>query len=312
MEDLQSLFDTYINECTYVTKLRAETVRGYEHVFKLLLRIIPEMNLDMLTPKVMVEFFRRLEKRDRKVGRIFKNTGIKTSTAATYRKKLNHFFKWLKLRNHIDQNPFDFMPYVAPEYGDQRWIRKEDLEKIIAAIVTTHYKNSFLLKRNLLIIYLLLFCGMRRGELVGLHVRDIDFKRKEVTIRPETSKSKRARIIPLNTKVYLQLSDYLEERQKRTLSSPYLLVSDNIDHAFTADGLKHLMKHLVKRSGVNFHPHCFRHTFAVNFLKTNRDIAKLQQILGHKDIRMTASYLRCLPTSEMRRDMEMMDVDNML
>src|SRR3989344_581795 len=312
MNKLDQLFGEYILECEYAAKLRPETIRGYKHVFGLFVRIMPAITLEMLSSTVMMEFFKKLQTRERLVGKTFVNTGIKTSTAATYRKKLNHFFKWLKTNKHIAENPFDNMPYVAPVYGDQKWIRKDNIDKIIAAIVNANYTNIFLLKRNLLMFYILLFCGIRRGELLGLQLRDIDLKRKEFTVRPETSKSKRARIVPMNHKVMMQLNDYLEERGKRKLTTPYLLVSGHLDHKFTDDGLNHLVGILVKRSGVKFTPHCFRHTFAVNFLNLHRDIAKLKQLLGHTSITTTEKYLRCLPTNEMRRDLEIMDVDNML
>ncbi|RJO59499.1 hypothetical protein C4546_01995 [Candidatus Parcubacteria bacterium] len=58
--------------------------------------------------------------------------------------------------------------------------------------------------------------------------------------------------------------------------------------------------------------HQFRHTFAVNVLNNGSDIAKLKQLLGHRDIRMTATYLRCLPTSAMRGDVETLTLDNLV
>jgi integrase/recombinase XerD len=58
--------------------------------------------------------------------------------------------------------------------------------------------------------------------------------------------------------------------------------------------------------------HQFRHTFAVNFLNQGGDIAKLKQLLGHRDIRMTSAYLRCLPTSAMRTNVESISLDTLL
>jgi integrase/recombinase XerD len=58
--------------------------------------------------------------------------------------------------------------------------------------------------------------------------------------------------------------------------------------------------------------HRFRHTFAVNFLNRGGDIAKLKQLLGHRDIRMTSAYLRCLPTSAMRTDVESITLESLL
>ncbi len=312
VNELQKLFEDYILECEYIAVLRPETIRGYRNTFNVMMNAMPEITLEMLEPHTIRLLFKKLRERERKVGTKMMNTGIKTSTAATYRTKLNHFFKWLVAHKFLLKNPFDDMPYIRPMYADLRWLRKEEVEKIIGAVVTANYKNVFLSKRNLLIIYIFLFCGLRKGELLGLQVRDIDLDRKELTVRAETSKSKRSRIVPMNSKVLLQLKDYLQERNKRKLISPYLLVSDNLDHKFTNHGLKHLVNLLVRRSGVKFHPHRFRHTFAMNLLKQGCDIVKIQQLLGHTDLRMTAMYLRCIPVSEMRNGLERFSVDNML
>lgn len=52
---------------------------------------------------------------------------------------------------------------------------------------------------------------------------------------------------------------------------------------------------IMTKSGIErrkAHPHNLRHTFAIYFLKRTRDIAKLQRILGHTDIKTTTIYLR--------------------
>jgi site-specific recombinase XerD len=101
----------------------------------------------------------------------------------------------------------------------------------------------------------------------------------------------------------------VNEKTKRHPTCLYLQ-TEMIDLSF--DGLKHLVTVLRKWSGVRFHVHQFRHTFAVNFLKSSNNIAKLKQLLGHKDISMTIQYLRCLPPTEMRGDINGMSIDEFI
>ena len=236
--------------------------------------------------------------------------GVKKATIAAYWTKLNSFFKWLERLQYISRNPFQDFKQPTITYEDRKYLKRGDIEKILTAILIHCDTNILLLKRNLVIFYILLFCGLRREELLQLQIRDVDIEKKMLTVRAETSKSRRTRYVPLHSQVLLHLREYLQERRKYT--TPRLIVSNGRDEGLTQNGLKHLVDTLRKISRVSFSLHQFRHTFAVIFLKANNNIAKLRQLLGHSDIRSTILYLRCLPPNEMRGDIENMSIDNLV
>jgi site-specific recombinase XerD len=308
--NLQQLFDEFLYECEYARKVRPETLRGYVSTFTLFNKLMPETTCEKITSQTVVTFFRILQERKRIVGKGVVKIGIKKSTIATYWNKLNGFFKWLVTKHYINNNPFATLKYPSPSYDDKKFLKKEEIEKIIAAVHTHHDNNLLILKRNLVLFYLLLFCGLRREELMLLQIRDIDIERKILTVRADTSKSGTSRQLPLHSQLLLYLKDYLNERKHSI--TPYLIISSKRDERLTYDGLKHLVDKLRYYSGIPFHLHQFRHTFAVNFLKTNNNIAKLRQLLGHKTISMTMAYLRCLPVDELRSDIECMSIDNLI
>jgi integrase/recombinase XerD len=312
-QDITQLHSEFMKEQRYSAKLSKATLQGYESSFKLLIMIMPTITLETLSAKTLTEFFSRLEKRERIVGRGTLKKGIKRSTVATYRSKLNKFFDWLKSNKFIKSNPFENMEYPDVRYEDIKFLKKEEVEKIIIAIeVNIDWKNLFIKKRNLAIISTFLCCGIRKSELLGLRILDIDLPRRILTVRAETSKSRINRTIPLNTMVLHSLEDYFSELKKKNYSNPYLFASNNDDEKFTDHGLKHLVEFIKMKSGIKFHVHQFRHTFAVNMLNMGCDIAKLKQLMGHRDIRMTAVYLRCLPTNAMREDIETLTMDNLI
>lgn len=309
-KDLPQLFDEFMFECEFLKKSTPETLRGYRQAFNLFMKLQPNVSLDLLSTQALIQFFKILDQRKRIVGKGTIKIGVKKSTIATYWTKLNSFFGWLKMKQLIKENPLSELRYPTPVYDEKKYLNKNEVEKILTAIMSNTDQNIFLLKRNLVIFYILLFCGLRRNELVSLQIRDIDFEKKTLTIRGETSKVKLTRYIPMHSQLVMHVKEYLKER--RGYKSPYLIISSKRDEGLTNQGLKYLVTMLSNSSGVHFHLHQFRHTFAVNFLKSSNSISKLKQLMGHKDISVTVQYLRCLPASEMKGDIESMNIDSLI
>lgn len=309
-KELDELFQEFLYESEFVKGVRKETLHGYLKTFMLFKKLLPHISTDTLNESNVIEFFKLLQKRNRVVGKGIIKNGVKKSTIATYWSKLNCFFEWLHKHGHIASNPLRNIPYPTPSYDDRKFLDKRDVEKILTAIHVHHNNTPLIFKRNIVIFYLLLFCGLRREELLGLQLRDIDFEKRQITVRADTSKSGKSRIMPLHSTLTLHLKDFIAARKNYT--TPYLIVSSNRDDKLSIDGLLHLVQKLRTLSGVRFHLHQFRHTFAVNFLKESNNIAKLKQLLGHKSIVMTLAYLRCMPVEQFREDIESLSIDRLI
>lgn len=60
-------------------------------------------------------------------------------------------------------------------------------------------------------------------------------------------------------------------------------------------GISGELKKIALKIGIDHkkvHPHSFRHMFAINFLKSNKDITLLADLLGHSNLDTTKIYLR--------------------
>ena len=311
-KDIKKLFEEYINECQFSKRLRPETLRGYKAVFKTFSKIMPEViSTKELTKEMMDAFFKRIETRERPVGKKIIKTGVKNSTIYTYWSKLNCFCLWLFINGHIIGNPLENIKPPEPVYDDNRALEKADIEKIITAI-NLHSKNSLILKRDMLMINLLLFCGLRKGEFISLQVRDVDMENHLLTVRGETSKSKKTRRIPLNPVVMMHMREYIGERNKLGYKIPNLIVSSTEDRGLSVHGLKHCVERLEDLSGVDFHLHRFRHSFASNLARQNTEAVAIQKLMGHQSLKMTMVYLRSLKAEDFRDDVNRLTIDNLL
>ena len=312
LNDLAQLHEQFMSECCYSARLSSATLKNYQAAFNLLVRIIPTLTLDTLDSKTMMVFFKELETRERIVGRGKVRRGVKQTTVATYRAKLRPFLKWLLQKRYIAVDPFASLPCPKTIYDEPKYLKKEQIEKIVTAInFCIPWTTLFVQKRNMAIFTLLVCCGLRKTELLNLMTYDVDLARAEVRVNGSTSKSRQYRILPLNSLARCKLQDYLEERKGRAYVTPYLFASEHRDERLTEDGLIHVVKRISEAAGEPFHLHQLRHTFAVNLVSSGTDISVVQKLMGHKSIHSTLVYLRSIPTSVMRQSVEALRWNNL-
>ena len=239
MTTLHEHFENYISECTYSKRLRSATIRASEQAYNQFTRVVPEIeSAHEVTPAVLTVFFQRLQTRERTVGRYTKVVGIKDVTIRAYACRLKTFFKWLKDRKHVADNPFDNFKVPSPQFTDHRALTGDEIKRIMGSIVQ-HSASSFIMKRDLAMIGILTFCGLRRTELISLEMKDVDVDSGFITVRSETSKSKRTRRLPINVFLRPYLKEYMVVRKERKCKAARFFVSQGKDRDLTLHGLKH-------------------------------------------------------------------------
>lgn len=303
---LKELFENYISECRYSKQLRPETMKSYTDVFHTFQKIMPEvLYVKDIRPYIMAEFLKRVSTRERTIGKDAKRIGVKPSTIRTYYNKLIAFFRWLEDRGYLKEiiTPKMVKP-PRPSYQDEKALTEEEISKIMTAITLNGMQTPFGYIRDLVLVNLLLYTGIRRGELLGLRIEDVDLNKRLLMINAATSKSKKKRSIPLHYSLIIHLSSYLEERKKLGYYNPQLIISSRTGLPLSIHGLKHWVKKYSKLSGVIFHLHCFRHTFACRLAKTRADIVSIMNVMGHSSIRVTEVYLRSIKSEDSRNYIE--------
>ncbi len=308
---LNEQFENYIIECTYSKRLRPATIKAARDAYSQFVRVVPEIEkCGDVTPPVLTAFFMRLQTRERTVGKNTKVVGIKDVTIRAYACRLKTFFKWLKDRKAIEANPFDTFKIPAPQFTDHRALTGDEVKRIMGSIVQ-HSSSSFIMKRDLAMVGILTFCGLRRTELISLETMDVDIEAGFITVRSETSKSKRTRKLPINVFLRPYLKEYLDVRKQAKCKVSRFFVSQGKDSALTLHGLKHWVERTAKRSGVRFHLHRLRHTFATNLGMQGVGAIKIQKLMGHSDLRMTQMYLRSIEAEELAEDMNKISFENL-
>jgi len=124
-----------------------------------------------------------------------------------------------------------------------------------------------------------LYTGMRKGEILKLTWKDIDFNRRVVYVRD--SKNGQAREIPMADEV----SDTLAELPVTTGFVFTRRDGSNVTSMRTA------FENAVRRAKLeDFSFHDLRHTFASHLVMSGVDLLTVKELLGHKTITMTLRY----------------------
>jgi integrase/recombinase XerD len=134
--------------------------------------------------------------------------------------------------------------------------------------------------------------GMRRMELLGLAVHDLDLERGTVTIRK--GKGKKDRVVPIGGRAVRWIQKYYFEVRPKLLptrNEPTLFLSGD-GKPLEPNTLTHLVRQYVTAAdlGKVGACHLFRHTCATLMLENGADVRFIQQMLGHAKLETTAIY----------------------
>ena len=199
------------------------------------------------------------------------------------------FFKWLCRKYYITANPAADLELPKVE------------KRLPRQVLTAHEAEQILSQpdlatpvgiRDRAILEILYSTGMRRKELVGLRLYDLDLGRGTVMIRE--GKGKKDRLLPLGERAAAWLNKYLEEARPKLIVEPderevFLCVSGR---GLTPGVLGNLVHDYVQQSGIGKAGSChiFRHAMATLMLENGADLRYVQQMLGHARLNTTEIY----------------------
>jgi site-specific recombinase XerD len=150
--------------------------------------------------------------------------------------------------------------------------------------------------RDRAIAGLMVFCGLRSGEVLALDVRDVDIGGRWLRV---IGKGRKERRVPLDVDVAGVIQTYLLVERPETTSDRLFIVAKGPTRGqpLTTEGLRRIFRYHREISGVaGAHPHALRHTFGTALAEAGVDLAVMQALLGHAHIDTTARYVHLAPT----------------
>lgn len=267
------------------------TIRLYQICLKLFLSHNQDCKLETITPEALSAYMSYI-RNEYKPHRLHpKDEPLSPSALDNHWKCLRSFFKWCNRVLGVERPDLNLprqsfkLPEIIP-------FTTEELKAIFGACEytkVTREGTTFRMKRptaarDKALISLLLDTGLRVGEVTRLHIEDINLNNGEVHVAPYGSGQKtKPRTVFLGKTSRRAVWYYLSTRDYRADEPLFKLSTKSIYHLLLRMGIR------AHVSGV--HPHRFRHTFAIFYLRNGGDVFSLQRILGHSSLDMVQHYL---------------------
>jgi len=212
-------------------------------------------------------------------------------TVHHYYRSLTAFFNWVVREGFLADSPMIRVKVAKPKRRVINPYTLEQLEGMLAVCEwDCQHRVRFIGSRNRAIIMLLLDTGLRLTELANIRLQDIDGDSGWIRV---TGKGGKERVVRIGQAARKALWRYQMHRPENGRSELWL-TGEGLP--LKAHGIQAAFERIKNRAGIAEKGGChrMRHTFALSFLRADRNPFNLQYLLGHSSLEMVRHYTATL------------------
>lgn len=214
-------------------------------------------------------------------------SGISANSITRKLASLRAYFKFLLREGHIAENPTESIQKPKVPKKLPVVVQENRLDMLLEGDA---FPPGFEGLRDKVIIELLYGTGIRRAEIIGLKVSDIDLSEGWLKVLGKRNKE---RIAPLHSGLCRLLGIYLEERKLhfKGIGEPWLLFTSKGEQTYPMF-IDRIVKKYLRLTGPleKASPHVLRHSFATHLLDHGADLYAIKEALGHTSLAATQVY----------------------
>ena len=206
----------------------------------------------------------------------------KNSSINRFLEILSKMFNLAIDNGELTENPLRKVPKLKEDNHIIRYLKSDEETRLYASIDD----NAPYLRP---IVTTALQTGMRRGEILNMQWKNIDFDTRNIHVLDTKSGDKRD--IPISDELYGVLQSISRE-------SKYVFINPQTNAPYV--DIKKSFNMVREYAGIeDFRFHDLRHTFATRMIMTGVDLFTLMEILGHKQISTVMRYCHVIPGRKM-------------
>lgn len=204
---------------------------------------------------------------------------------------------WLEQAGYVKhaRNPVQGVKAVkevtlAPKWLDkkQRAALLRSVDKVVDDAVRRYPRLRLMFLRDAAIVKLIMFAGLRVGEIIQLRKNDILLDERKGSVIVREGKGTKRREIPLSTKARRAIVDYLQIRPD--INNDFLFLGQR-NEAIKSKTVQRSVTRFTKQIGLkDVTPHTLRHTFAKSLIDSGVSLEKVATLLGHSNLNTTRIY----------------------
>ncbi|WP_396147141.1 tyrosine-type recombinase/integrase [Flavobacterium sp.] len=215
------------------------------------------------------------------------DAGVSNSSVNRKISSLKSFYKFLLKIKVIESSPLLKHKSLKTPKKLQIPFSENELDLVLNNLKFPEGFEGF---RDKLIIDLFYTTGIRRIELIGLKMQNIDLQNRTLKVLGKRNKE---RILPIVPVIASQIEKYLAERTKLVSikDSDYfflLLKGVKLNDSFVYRLINYYFSDVSEK--VKKSPHILRHTFATHLLNNGADLNSVKELLGHASLASTQVY----------------------
>ena len=237
---------------------------------------------------------------------IEKQRDLSRRTLHNHVSALRTFFKYLRTRNWVEQNPFQDVTLPKLKRSLPKFLTEKQMERFLQGpicLLNEKRVEPAIAWRDRLALELLYGAGLRVSELVSLNYGQIDFKEGLARV---LGKGQKERLCPLGRTALACLEKFKALFAPEThYEAPVLLgnkslipsasktcKSEVILVRLSVRQVQLMVKRYLALAGLpqDLSPHKIRHSYATHLLNRGADLRLVQELMGHASLSTTQIY----------------------
>ena len=209
---------------------------------------------------------------------------------------LNMIFEYAFKNEFISSNKVKFIELGKKEKViDRKIFTQKEIDILWENLSSKTYHGKYTY-----IVLILIYTGMRIGELTNLKNEDIDLENRTIKVRVSKT-SAGVRVIPISSRIFNLFKDNMVDSQE------YFVTGDTTAQ-LSYSTFKPRFKKLLKELGLPEHTiHDTRHTFATMLNNVNANSTSITKLIGHSNFSTTENIYTHKDTEELRKAVELLN-----